>query len=146
MRSNNRSCIDGLNINQLIILATGKSADPMQPSPVGDFLAVTTWKPSNQAILGALSFRGFMSKAANHSMVAVEKIYKLHCEITSTNQEDDFYHQNDIVPFLWGAGLLSHPEILQKTKWFVQAHYLTKNVHLCKYYEKSPNNTFYRPV
>ena len=42
MRSGNRNRVDGLNVNQLIILATGMSPDAMNATAIGDFLVTTS--------------------------------------------------------------------------------------------------------
>lgn len=80
------------------------------------------WRPSNPMINDAICFRGFSSKPVNHPMTTIESIY----ESLVTDPGDD------VLPFIWGAGLLSHPNFLQRTKAFIKTHHLNHNVHLCK--------------
>jgi hypothetical protein len=102
----------------------------------------------------AFEFRGFLRIKMNHEFSELEKYY------TSDNEYDknDFMTANEYVPLFWflhfiinyyyvllfiiiyfdfflkrSAGLITHPKMLKRTKWYQNAHMLENNVHLCKF-------------
>ena len=132
MRSNKnfRTRIDNHNINQLILLCMGISPDKMIPTALGDTLATTKWRPIDRNIASAIKFRGFHSRMANHSFANIENIYE-RCvlEVNSLDSTCSL-QQDDLLPFYWSAGLITHPSFMQKTLRFQRRHKLLNNVHL----------------
>ena len=132
MRSNRnfRTRIDSHNINQLILLTMGVSPDGMIPTALGDTLATTKWRPNDPNIFLAIQFRGFYSRIANHALSNIENIYEQCVQCTNSLVSTKCLQENDLLPFYWSAGLITHPAFIKKTLWFQRKHQLSNNVHL----------------
>jgi hypothetical protein len=64
------------NINQLILLCTGKSCDPIQASSVSDFLLTSSYAVSDELIDKYWHFSGFSSQRVNHETSDTREMYE----------------------------------------------------------------------
>lgn len=63
------------NVNQLMLLCTGKSADPIQGSSLTDFLLTSSYRVGDDLIDKHWSFSGFSKQQVNHTTDATRDIY-----------------------------------------------------------------------
>jgi hypothetical protein len=66
----------GHNVNQLISLCTGHSADPINGSPLADFLLTSSYRVTDDLIQKHWQFSGFYSQRVNHETAATKAIYE----------------------------------------------------------------------
>jgi len=103
----------GHNVNQLVRLITGVSPDEDKPSAVTDFLLTSKWVPSSTCV-EAFHFAGFHRQNMNHSTADIHRIYE------SIEAEER-------VPFIWSAGLITHPDYIGDTKAYQERYDLSRN-------------------
>jgi hypothetical protein len=65
----------GHNVNQLMLLCTGKSPDPLQASSITDFLLTSSYRVSDDLIEKHWMFSGFITFRVNHETTATREIY-----------------------------------------------------------------------
>lgn len=113
----------GHNVNALINLIHGKSADTLNNIFVlTDFLLTTGWKPESE-VEEALNFTGFISIPFSHSLEEFDTIYQ--ARIINSPDENDEY-----LPLYWSGGVIVHPKFAKRTRKYIKKKKLTNNVHL----------------
>lgn len=112
------------NINQLVnLLNQGISPNPHSVTALTDFLLTTNWVPKAEA-LQALHFDGFIHNIRmSHDLDDLPFLYSQPFE-NSSNVIDEF------TPLYWSAGLITHPQMAEKTRNYQSKKALTKNKHL----------------
>ncbi|RYH10744.1 hypothetical protein EON65_39290 [archaeon] len=115
----------GHNVNQLVNLMLGRSADPLEASALTDFLVTSSWRPKPEAFQ-ALHFRGFVGQLrTSHDLKDIDDIFGYH--VLSPGSADDV---DENIPLLWSGGLIVHPLFVTRTRAYQRRKHLTRNTHI----------------
>lgn len=121
----------GHNVNQLVLLLTGKSPDGFDDTALTDFLLTTSWRPSAAELQDyheAFHFQGSCQVEANHPALAGRDV-----SAESRQGSDDLFGDvplEERVPFYWSAGLITHTRFIRDTLAYHRQKHMQKNVHL----------------
>jgi hypothetical protein len=124
----------GHNLNQLMLMITGISIDKFAPNAITGFFLTSDFVPNEESLRTTILEESYFPKLPmNHSVSETENIYSSLAE-------------NDKIPFLWfvsflifvivtyrncrSAGLVTHPEFIERTKRFQNIHGLVHHPHL----------------
>lgn len=122
----------GHNINQLMNLMAGLSADPLDASQLTDYLLTTSWRPKEDAFQ-ALHYNGFVGMMPiSHDLEDMNEIFGYDvfaCEGSGKSKKGKG-QVDELVPLMWSAGLIVHPAFVSKTRSYQRRKHLTKNTHL----------------
>lgn len=111
------------NMNQFINLIVGVSPDAMHPSAVTDFVLTTTWRPDFADVQQALEFTGtHVPLSLSHPTSVTRDMYNL-----LARAEDIHVDEEELVPFYWSAGLITHPDFVDKTRVYLDRKRMLKN-------------------
>lgn len=115
-----RHTLHGHNINQLVLLLTGRSVDSPRPCHISQFFLTSSYEPPMAELIEALNFDGFLSKRCSHRIGDIKRLYDRNTEVKRC----------DLIPFYWSAGLVAHPEFVKLTKEYQEKFNLSSNPHL----------------
>jgi hypothetical protein len=116
----------GHNINILVYLILGKAPNSFEGASLLSHLLLTTWKPDMDSICSALRFQGFLHLPLLSP--SVESLGSLMPFVRGNIE--DVRVAEEYTPFLWSAGLLTHPNFVHKSQAFIGKYRLANNVHL----------------
>lgn len=108
-----RCRVHGHNVNQVLNFLVGSSPDNLWVSPITDFLATTSWRPSAD-LLSYHSFSGRVQYRASPTLDDLKSIFPGIPELEK-------------VPFYWSAGLLVHPDFVSLTKQYISLKRMQNN-------------------
>ena len=119
-------------INHLIkVLNHGVNTDSYSRiNFLSGFLVTTTWKPSYD-IFQALQSKGSVCVAEPFN-VNIADVHQMFKNVAKFESLENFIETMNIdwVPFLWSAGLVTHPDFVHKTTEFMDVYGLGGNKHL----------------
>ncbi len=111
------------NMNQFVNLLVGVSPDPMYPSAITDFVLTTTWRPNFEEVQQALEFAGTHEALhLSHPTAVTRDIYK-----SLAGEKDIELGEEELVPFYWSAGLITHPDFVGKSREYLGRKKMLKN-------------------
>lgn len=118
-RSYKRSRLDkvGHNINQFINLILGFGEERVAPKIILDFMLTSRWEPDYQTVLTNYRFTGYTRLNFSHRLDDTKEIYK--------GVPDD-----EVTPFFWSAGLITHPKFFTHTRDYISKFRLHTNPEL----------------
>ena len=108
-----RCRVHGHNANQVLNFLVGSSPDNLWVSPITDFLATTSWRPSAD-LLSYHTFSGRVQYRGSPTLADLKTMFPGIPELEK-------------VPFLWSAGLLVHPDFVSLTKRYIALKKMQNN-------------------
>jgi hypothetical protein len=121
----------GHNINSFITLMNGgKNIDNLinpEVTALTDFFLTTNWRPK-PAAFEAVHFSGSLTQVPiSHELAAFSQIYGKE---VLAEHEHTLTEVDDWTPLYWSAGIIAHPMMAAKTRYFQRHSNLTNNKHL----------------
>ena len=123
----------GHNINQLMNVLIGKSPDEVNPTAITDFILTTTWRPNYTEVKNILEYTGTHPTVhLSHNVNITRQMYARLAEVEEVNIEE-------LVPFYWSAGLVTHPDFVYDTRVYLANKGMNKNENLSALAYLSPS-------
>lgn len=112
----------GHNINILLYLVMGKCPRKYEAASLLSHILLSKWRPNYDDLTASLTVSSFESPQISPPIPILRKL------IDDLSEPDLTFFE--LTPFLWSAGLITHPDFVQQTQRYIHKYRLNHNVHL----------------